>query len=694
MKKKLTATLLSLCMTFTLLPTTVFATNKTKSTVIPAGDTVYFGSGTSDYSTTLNEKGTEWIVLKADTKHAWLFAKDVLCNQGDTQKSTFTTYMHGTYRNQWMVSDLHNWLNNDYLTQAFTTEEQTIINNTSYDTFVEKNKEYGGTKKESHSSKMFLLDLEDVQSGGIAENYLSASSYWWLRTPGNVKTTVAAVNYSKEGGIVHSKGYNYGSKLGVRPSCEIDLSSVLFASAAENGKPTSVDNGMLSPFSTSDITSWKLTIKDNDRADFTASLDQSNATVHKGETIKISYNNAKTGDNEYVSAVICDENGNMLYYGKIADSSKNAAASDVEITIPSDLTEENFKLYVFSEQCNGNKKTDYASDFQQIDLKILLPEAKPNVTFTATGDSTGTLSPVSVGMKYSVDGEKTWTVIDNTTGSVNITDVTAANDVKVYMSGNGTTTSDSEVCTIDVTQAVQPTSVSKQDCTTTAQNDGKITGVNNTMEYKVDDDSVTQWTPVSVTEGETSITVSAGKYLVRVKADKTVLASPSAKVTVGEYPNPTPPVNPINYPFLSGKDDTYTKNSDGSYTVKIDADLYKFTGVEMDERPIDAKNYSKESGSTIITFSKEYMNTLAVGSHTLTVNFTDGTATTTLTVKEKATATPQPTTNPTTKPADTTSPQTGDNSNIFRCVALLFVSGGIVAALMVVTKKRRSTTKH
>ena len=66
-------------------------------------------------------------------------------------------------------------------------------------------------------------------------------------------------------------------------------------------------------------------------------------------------------------------------------------------------------------------------------------------------------------MKYSVDGGSTWNGITDTTMA--ITGVTASNDVKVYKPGNGITTSDSAVQTIDVTQAEPPTGVLAVDCT-------------------------------------------------------------------------------------------------------------------------------------------------------------------------------------------------------------------------------------
>lgn len=46
------------------------------------------------------------------------------------------------------------------------------------------------------------------------------------------------------------------------------------------------------------------------------------------------------------------------------------------------------------------------------------------------------------------------------------------------------------------------------------------------------------------------------------------------------------------------------------------------------------------------------------------------------------------------KPADTDSPQTGDNSNMFLWIALLFISGGAVITLTVVDRKKRMASKR
>ena len=80
-----------------------------------------------------------------------------------------------------------------------------------------------------------------------------------------------------------------------------------------------------------------------------------------------------------------------------------------------------------------------------------------------------------------------------------------------------------------MTQAAQP-AVSGVDCTTVEQNDGKLTGVDSTMEYRLS--TASKWTEITDTE----VTgLADGTYEVRVKANGTVLASTAATVTIGEH---------------------------------------------------------------------------------------------------------------------------------------------------------------
>lgn len=75
-------------------------------------------------------------------------------------------------------------------------------------------------------------------------------------------------------------------------------------------------------------------------------------------------------------------------------------------------------------------------------------------------------------------------------------------------------------------------------------------------------------------------------------------------------------------------------NSDTkSLIIRIDAEFSKFTGVTVDGKAIDSSNYTASEGSTIVEFKGEYLSTLSVGEHTVTILFTDGEATTQFEIK-------------------------------------------------------------
>lgn len=150
-----------------------------------------------------------------------------------------------------------------------------------------------------------------------------------------------------------------------------------------------------------------------------------------------------------------------------------------------------------------------------------------------------------------------------------------------------------------------------------------------------------------------------------------------------------------NYKIIEGANGTWTQNRDGTLTFRANGDFSKFTGVKIDGTLIDPKNYTAKSGSTIITLKADYLKTLSVGTHKLTVVYTDGECSTNFEVKQAASEQTKPTErdkSDTTTPTggkDTTSPQTGDNSNMLLLVALLFVSGAGVLGTTVYSKKKR-----
>lgn len=97
-------------------------------------------------------------------------------------------------------------------------------------------------------------------------------------------------------------------------------------------------------------------------------------------------------------------------------------------------------------------------------------------------------------------------------------------------------------------------------------------------------------------------------------------------------------IDGTNLSVIAGdkKDLSFTSNA--SYS--------DFKEVKIDGATLDNKNYSVKSGSTIVTLFANYVSTLSVGEHEISIVSTNGTATTKFTVKKKETSpTPTPSTN-------------------------------------------------
>ena len=144
--------------------------------------------------------------------------------------------------------------------------------------------------------------------------------------------------------------------------------------------------------------------------------------------------------------------------------------------------------------------------------------------FTATGTDCGTLSLVSKGMKYSVDGGENW--IDVTGSTVNVTGVTAENGIQVYLPAGDIVNTDTKKQVINITKPAAPTGVSAVQSTTNLKADGKITGVTADMEYSA---SGTDWKAIN---GDEVTGLETGTYYVRYKANGTALASAEIAVIV------------------------------------------------------------------------------------------------------------------------------------------------------------------
>ena len=140
---------------------------------------------------------------------------------------------------------------------------------------------------------------------------------------------------------------------------------------------------------------------------------------------------------------------------------------------------------------------------------------------------------------------------------------------------------------------------------------------------------------------------------------------------VGEIPS---------YSIIEGANGVWIQNSDETLTFRANGDFSKFTGVKVDGTLIDVKNYTAVSGSTVITLKADYLQTLSVGKHTMTIVYNDGECNTELEIKAASTTT-----------GEITNPQTGDNIIIFSIIFVIVLTGILV--IFIINKKRVKNNK-
>ena len=82
-----------------------------------------------------------------------------------------------------------------------------------------------------------------------------------------------------------------------------------------------------------------------------------------------------------------------------------------------------------------------------------------------------------------------------------------------------------------------------------------------------------------------------------------------------------------DYKIIKGNGGKWHKGSSYGLSFTANGPLGRFTGIQVDGRNVSKLWYEVKSGSTVVTLKRLYLGTLSVGSHTITVNYSDGQAT-------------------------------------------------------------------
>ena len=383
MKKRILSILLTLCMMLCLTPISVFAEEVgaggsaaiqlgadalsvlSKNVNTATAPTVYFGQNHEN-------NPAAWRVIGYD-------GSGVTSSKGDITLLAagamgVIPFVDAILNNEYAPSNLKATI--DALAEKLTTEENTAV------------------KKRTLTSGSYNGENTDCVAGGQVDNAvfwpLSAkeaiavnndlraldpahpnwvTTGWWLRSPGSDKYHLAVVR--SEGSVQYS-GYSvliFNNYRTVRPAFNLNMNSVLFASAAVGGKP----DGGLTEVSKYSGNEWKLTLLDS-RRNF--AVTEKTVSAAPDDTVTLNYKGATTGKNEYISVILADNNG-AQYYGRVAQPTTESGT--VEIKIPSDIAPGDYTMKVFSEQYNGDCKTDLASAFADVTLTV---ESQPDEQFT------------------------------------------------------------------------------------------------------------------------------------------------------------------------------------------------------------------------------------------------------------------------------------------------------------------------
>ena len=153
------------------------------------------------------------------------------------------------------------------------------------------------------------------------------------------------------------------------------------------------------------------------------------------------------------------------------------------------------------------------------------------------------------------------------------------------------------------------------------------------------------------------------------------------------------------YKITEGANSSWKQNSDDTLKFVANGDFSKFTGVKLDGTLVAADKYTAVSGSTVITLKKDYLSTLSVGKHTLTIVYNDGECSTEFEIKATSITSSTDSTgnnsgstsSKVNKPdtSETTSPKTGDTNNMFLWFIILFVSGSVTIGTLMVHRKKQ-----
>ena len=199
-----------------------------RTKVIP-GDTIFFGKYEQDNDTSNGKEDIVWLVLDKKDDKVLLISKYALADKEFDEGRTYTT---------WEKSSLRKWLNEDFINDAFNSEEQSKLQITNVS--ADKNPKLDVDSGNATTDKVFLLSAVEVEKyfpseeerkiavNNKGKHYLKP---WWLRTSGytpqvyrvDVRSSIYNASLVYVDGAINYEGYSVNLEYGVRPAMWISI---------------------------------------------------------------------------------------------------------------------------------------------------------------------------------------------------------------------------------------------------------------------------------------------------------------------------------------------------------------------------------------------------------------------------------------------------------------------------------------
>lgn len=222
----------------------------------------------------------------------------------------------------------------------------------------------------------YFWPLSVAEANEVNSTVREFGDRWWLRSPGTTGPPLNPALVGFSGNVFAGGNAAFGNNA-VRPAFNLILPSVLFTSAASgiSSKSTAtMGSGLVG--ATTPTGAVKMTVETTDTTFLSLTCtDTATRTVKAGDTVSIAYSGAHTAANKYVSCVITNNSGTVLFYGKLA----NAASGSASFIVPSaaQLPDGSYTIKLFNEECNLDNYTDFASAPVSIPMIVVNTEPQP-----------------------------------------------------------------------------------------------------------------------------------------------------------------------------------------------------------------------------------------------------------------------------------------------------------------------------